>query len=841
VTGEPSVTDVGEPVLVRVAAIEISRGSVLAGRYQIEDVIGRGGSGIVLRAFDRVTQVVVAIKILKPDLAADPRWVERFSRELRLARQIQHANVCRVFDIGQADGHWFITMELASGGTLRDHFGEVGRRRSFEQKLEDARAVIAGLAAIHEAGVVHRDVKPDNFLRMADGRLVLSDFGLATNPSDGSMVSIMVGTPAYMAPEVVLGDQSSFRSDMWSLGVVLHEIFFNARPERAALGSKEKSEPTPSRKLVGLERTAKAFVEKCMGEDPLERPADGREAKILFERALTSRTLAVRAKSKRLLWAWPALIAVGAVAVGVGTGHWWRGATASSAVARDGRAIVQGAAPADWTTTTDVVASFEEPVHCLSWLEADRVLEVILGRQRRAVTLDVTTKALEKSLLPERAFALGCPQRSPRGELLFEAFDQAGRRQIMLAPSVERVREATAITTGLAPTWLPSGSEFVYSADDSHAAVFSLAVMTSMIVNERSNMGVLVGKAVARDGKALALRYVDPAMKWHVVVHDLPSLATSSHVLFDDLLIDVAFTGERDQSLLFSLPGPTGYVLASLALGQSQVVRRGTVPGHSLARPTIGVDRLALTDVVDRSDAWRVENGVRTVRLTTDGASYRPDLSVRGDLVVQHVGADNSSTIRLFEKGHPARSVSSGPNDYAPRFLADGSGLLYVDGTRQTIRRCDLAGTCRDVYTSPSADDLPAQPVASPDFSEIAFVTAIGRERLKVLSANGRIRDLGPARADCVPLWSDNGHDLWVLQGSEQKLSWAEIDGMTGEVLKTLPVTGELRQGENDCPVLAPPPGVFRPPGAASWSNELSVIRTASIQQVGGRGWGQKP
>ncbi|HTA20488.1 MAG TPA: protein kinase, partial [Polyangia bacterium] len=106
------MTDVGEPALVRATSIEIIRGSVLAGRYQIEAVIGKGGSGIVLRAFDRVAQVAVAIKILKPDLAADPRWIERFSRELRLARQIQHPNVCRVFDIGQADGHWFITMEL---------------------------------------------------------------------------------------------------------------------------------------------------------------------------------------------------------------------------------------------------------------------------------------------------------------------------------------------------------------------------------------------------------------------------------------------------------------------------------------------------------------------------------------------------------------------------------------------------------------------------------------------------------------------------------------------------------------------------------------------------------
>jgi serine/threonine-protein kinase len=226
------VTDVGEPALVRASALEIARGAVLAGRYQVEAVIGRGGSGIVLRAFDRVAQVPVAVKILKPDLAADPRWIERFSRELRLARQIQHPNVCRVFDIGQADGHWFITMELAAAGTLRDELGDKAQHRTLEARISDVRAVVAGLAAIHEAGIVHRDVKPDNFLRMQDGRLVLSDFGLATNPGEAPTVSIMVGTPFYMAPEVVMGELATQESDIWAAGVVIHEILLGARPAR---------------------------------------------------------------------------------------------------------------------------------------------------------------------------------------------------------------------------------------------------------------------------------------------------------------------------------------------------------------------------------------------------------------------------------------------------------------------------------------------------------------------------------------------------------------------------------------------------------------------------------
>ena len=183
---------------------DIERGTVLAGRYQIEDIIGKGGSGIVLRVFDRTAQNVVALKVLKAELARDTKWEKRFSRELRLGRPIQHRNVCRIFDIGEADGHRFLTMELARGGSLRDELKRTqALERPLEDRLSDARAAIDGLAAIHAAGVVHRDFKPDNLLRMGDGRLVISDFGLATDAANAPGVTVLIGTPHYMAPEVL--------------------------------------------------------------------------------------------------------------------------------------------------------------------------------------------------------------------------------------------------------------------------------------------------------------------------------------------------------------------------------------------------------------------------------------------------------------------------------------------------------------------------------------------------------------------------------------------------------------------------------------------------------------
>ena len=219
----------------RAAAGELTRGFVLAGRYEVQALLGRGGMGVVVRAFDRVIGEDVAIKVLRPEYAQDRRWTDRLAREVKLARTIQHPNVCRIFDFGEADGHSYITMELASGGTLRDAIAGAADR-PVEDRVADATAVIHGLAAIHAAGIVHRDVTPQNILRMGDGRLVVSDFGLASIAT-GTTTSIHGGTIAYMAPEVLQGaGAANFASDVWGLGIIVWEVLTGVRP---AVGSED--------------------------------------------------------------------------------------------------------------------------------------------------------------------------------------------------------------------------------------------------------------------------------------------------------------------------------------------------------------------------------------------------------------------------------------------------------------------------------------------------------------------------------------------------------------------------------------------------------------------------
>jgi serine/threonine protein kinase len=249
---------------------------VLGSRFQIEAAIGEGGSGQVFRAWDRVLGEPVALKILRPDRAKEKSWIRRLAREAKVARAIRHPNVCRVFDLGHVDDHWFVSMELASGGTLRDTL-RTEPDRPLSEALADARAVCAGLAAIHTVGIVHRDVTPQNVLRMADGHLVLSDFGLAI---EGGDTTVHGGTPSYMPPEASMGHRPDQRSDVWQFGAILHELIFGLRPSweagRGGLVLKEPSSQTAS----SLEKDLSRLCRACLAPNPAERPANATDISV---------------------------------------------------------------------------------------------------------------------------------------------------------------------------------------------------------------------------------------------------------------------------------------------------------------------------------------------------------------------------------------------------------------------------------------------------------------------------------------------------------------------------------------------------------------------------------
>jgi serine/threonine-protein kinase len=205
-------------------------GSTFAGRYEIGEVLGRGGMGVVYRAHDRQLGEAVAIKVLRPELGSlNPTVLERFKQELRLARRITHRNVVRTYDLGEANGTYYITMELVRGTTLATFIRDAGRL-DVRATLTIGKQLCRALEVAHEEGIVHRDIKPQNLLVDPAGFLKVMDFGIARlaerRPDTGealTAVGVVVGTPQYMAPEQLFGEAVDQRTDLWATGAVLYE------------------------------------------------------------------------------------------------------------------------------------------------------------------------------------------------------------------------------------------------------------------------------------------------------------------------------------------------------------------------------------------------------------------------------------------------------------------------------------------------------------------------------------------------------------------------------------------------------------------------------------------
>ncbi len=259
-------------------------GTVAAGRYRIIELLGRGGMGEVYRADDIMLNQSIALKFLPALFGTDQKWLERFRNEVRLARQVTHPNVCRVFDIGEFQGEQFISMEYVDGENLASLLRRIGRL-PHDKAMQIARQLCAGLAAAHDRGVLHRDLKPANVMIDGRGAVRITDFGLAA-PVDqlraevgGAGGAVRAGTPAYMSPEQLANKPVTVRSDVYSLGLVLYEMFTGRRAFRAEnLREYQKlhssGDPTPPSVILDdIDPIVERVIMKCLEKDPRNRPA----------------------------------------------------------------------------------------------------------------------------------------------------------------------------------------------------------------------------------------------------------------------------------------------------------------------------------------------------------------------------------------------------------------------------------------------------------------------------------------------------------------------------------------------------------------------------------------
>jgi hypothetical protein len=311
------------------AEAPLAVGALLGGRYRITRLLGRGGMGAVYLADDVRLGQPVALKLLPPALARDPKRLAQFHNEVSLARQISHPNVCRVYDISEIDRRWFLSMEYVDGEDLAAALARRGPLPENEA-VELTRQICAGLAAVHARGVLHRDLKPANIMLNKAGQPQLMDFGIATA---GTADDVREGTPTYMAPEQLLGEPVSVSSDIYALGLMMHEIFtghrvFPSNTPLDTLVAQHRSTTLPQLDLGAIANPKlRDVIAQCLDRDPSRRPPSVQAVAAMLQVTLLDATTVGRRLAQNalvivavMLFVFGALLIVKTRGAGLGIG-----------------------------------------------------------------------------------------------------------------------------------------------------------------------------------------------------------------------------------------------------------------------------------------------------------------------------------------------------------------------------------------------------------------------------------------------------------------------------------------------------------------------------------------
>jgi len=317
---------------------ELTRGSVIADRYEVIEELGKGGMGKVFRVEDKKIKEEIALKLIKPEIAADKKTIERFSNELKFARKIAHRNVCKMYDLGEEEGTYYITMEYVPGEDLKS-FIRRSRQLNVGTAISLAKQVSEGLSEAHRLGVVHRDLKPQNVMIDKEGNARIMDFGVARSVTGKGITGagVMIGTPEYMSPEQVEGKEADQRSDIYSLGIMLYEMLTGRVPFEGdtpfAIGVMQKSEaPKDPRDFNSqISDDLSRVILRCLEKDKEKRYQSAGEVRselsnieqgipttervIPKKEPITSKEITVTFRVKKLLI--PAIVAIALIIAAV--------------------------------------------------------------------------------------------------------------------------------------------------------------------------------------------------------------------------------------------------------------------------------------------------------------------------------------------------------------------------------------------------------------------------------------------------------------------------------------------------------------------------------------------
>ena len=741
---------------------------------------------VVVLAHDRILNEAVAIKSLRKDFAGDPQWHARLAREVKLARQLRHPNVCRVFDFGQTeDGQVFIVMELAretlrAGLNRRD-----GADEPWSARLADVVAIAAGLAAIHEAGILHRDLSTQNILRHAEGRLVVADFGLAAE-SDETAATLRGGTPAYMAPEVAAGGRASFATDVWSLGVVIHEIVFGRRP--SWLTSIEKGIQRPDRPLSRPEYDVWTICRRCTAADPARRPADARVvAKWLQRIEATPPERAAPPGGKSVV------IALGALAATLlGSHHEREQAKASSpwpGVSQVDTPLHVLGTPADWTQSSRVLLGLPERIACLLALPDHRTLRLVWGAPRTAEDLDIVTGQRRRSPLVPEAYAVGCPDLSPDGQqLIFEGYDGAGRPAIFRSPHPDGSAAAPTVRSAepgfaTAPKWLSDGAAFAFNLDSGHAGILEgstdhLIIASTTPVGDFREHGWMVG------GARLYLTAESPKGRTSCEVLQWPSLDTRQSFTVPFVPFDCQ---TYDHRTIYC--NDTNRVIFAIHPNAGIVIPAGEVRGQGIGFLAVEPDGLAFISQRSRSEVWGTQDGTQSHRLTSLGTVLEA-ASCGGDVFLLTRDDPREGTIvSRRESDGPLTDLAAGSFCQSPVCAHGGAEWWFArfGPTDPGFFHCTASG-CALI-----SHDVIHGAALSPEGTRIAYVAPTNRGMgVRLMSKlGGAVRDVADTETSCAPGWTSND-TLWISRRRRGAFVWTEIDAHGTE-------TGRTVSGAKDC------------------------------------------
>jgi serine/threonine-protein kinase len=377
-------------------------GLVLAGRFRLGPLVGRGAMGRVHEARDELLGARVAIKLLLPEIAAQPKLIEHLYREVLVGRRVSHPNVCRLYDLWTDGELHFITMEFVAGETLESRLKRGAMRPAEAGQILDQ--ILGALEAAHREGVVHRDLKPGNIMLAEDGRVKVMDFGLARDLlAESTMHGHPVGTPAYWAPEQARGEAVTTTADLYALGLCAHEMLAGRKLRRGAPDA-----------FAGVPIAYRGFVGRCVKERPAERFLTAQVARLALDRARRASPLR---RGRLVLAALAAVLALAALGA-TGLRRWPRARPAAPVATASGPAP-RADRPKATMTPLDRASVLQRREHVgraarTRFIEVDVIPRVrdLLGRADDALRRGALSGASEHLGQAERLLAGGEPEAS---------------------------------------------------------------------------------------------------------------------------------------------------------------------------------------------------------------------------------------------------------------------------------------------------------------------------------------------------------------------------------------------------------------------------------------------